>query len=87
MKHAADFLSKFKNLTPPDEAVRSEIAKAVKVVAGVPVGKKDIALARGIAFVDCSSVAKNTIRLRRAEILDEVFHALPQARETVRDVR
>lgn len=87
MKQVGSFLSRFQNLTPPDEAVKNEIARAVKNIAGVPVSKKNVTLARGIAFIDCSSVGKSVIRTRKAEILEEIFAALPKARESVRDVR
>lgn len=87
MKLAGDFLSKFQSLTPPDEAIRSAIAKTVNAVAGVPVTKKNVSLARGTAFIECSSIAKSAIRVHRGEILAELFIELPKARELVRDIR
>jgi hypothetical protein len=87
MKLAKDFLARFQSLTPPDEAVRAAVAKIVHRVAGVPASKKDITLSRGVAFVDCSSVAKSALRMSRGEILSELYLELPKARETVRDVR
>jgi hypothetical protein len=87
MKRAADYLSKFRELTPPEELLRKEIARAVHALARVPITKKNVVLAHGIAFVECSSVAKNAIRMRRGEILEEVFQAFPKARGTLRDIR
>ena len=87
MKRAQDFLSRFQNLTPPDDALRSAVAKAVHAAAGVPATKKDVTLANGIAFIDCSSVAKSAIRVSRGEILKELFAELPKARDTIRDIR
>jgi len=87
MKLAKDFLSRFQNLTPPDEALKSALAKAVQAIAGVPVTKKDVTFANGIAFIDCSSIAKSTIRINRAEILKELYTELPKARDAVRDIR
>ena len=87
MKLASSFLSKFQSLTPPDDAVRASVAKTVHSVSGVPATKKDVTLSRGVAFVNCSSVAKSAIRSMRAEILRELYLELPKARETVRDIR
>jgi hypothetical protein len=87
MKKAGDFLSRFKNLTPPDAAVREAVAEAVSTVAGVPISKKNVSIAHGVAFVKASSVAKSAMRLRRADILEHLFHELPKARDLVRDVR
>jgi hypothetical protein len=87
MKLAKDFLSRFQSLTPPDDAVKNAVAKIVHNISGVPAAKKDITLARGVAFVNCSSVAKSAIRAQRGEILKELYLELPKARETVRDIR
>jgi hypothetical protein len=87
MRSAKDFLTKFNNLTPPNDAVRRVVAEAVKSIAGVPVAKTDVTLSRGIAFVSCSSIAKSAIRAARASILDEIYNHMPKARETVRDIR
>ena len=87
MKLAGDFLSKFKSLTPPDDAVRVQVAKTVKMVAGIPVTKESITISRGVAFVECSSVAKSALRAVRGEVLKELFIEMPKARDTVRDIR
>lgn len=87
MKLAKDFLAKFQTLTPPDESVKGAVAEIVHRIAGVPATKKDITISRGVAFVNCSSVAKSAIRSVRGEILKELYSELPKARETVRDLR
>jgi hypothetical protein len=87
MKLAKDFLSRFHALTPPDDAVRRAVADAVSSIAGIPATKKDVSIARGVAFVKTSSVAKSSLRMHRIEILEQVFHALPKARDAIRDIR
>lgn len=87
MRLAKDFLSRFKALTPPDDAVRRAVATAVSSVAGVPITKKEVSVAHGVAFIKASSVAKSAVRAHRGEILAELFRELPKARESVRDVR
>lgn len=87
MKLAKDFLAKFQSLTPPDDSVKSVIAKIVHTLVGVPATKKDVTVSQGVAFVSCSSIAKSAIRVSRGEILRELYSELPKARETVRDIR
>lgn len=87
MKHAKDFLSRFQNLTPPNDAIRKAVANAVYSVARIPVKKADVTVTNGVAFVICSSVAKSALRVSRGAILEELFRELPKARELVRDVR
>ncbi len=87
MKLVGDFLSRFQNLTPPNDALKVAVAKAVTAIAGVPVRKNDITLSNGVAFVRCSSIAKSTILVKRSAVLEEIFHTLPKARDSVRDIR
>jgi hypothetical protein len=87
MKSAGDFLSKFKNLTPPDDAVRKAVVVSVRRVAGVTLAQADITLSRGVAFVKCSSVAKSAIRVLLKDIFEDLYTSMPKARETVRDIR
>lgn len=87
MRQLSGFLSRFKDFVPPDDALKRAVAEAVHNSAGVPVGKADISLGNGVAFIKASSVAKNAIRLQRGRILDELYRAYPKAREKVRDVR
>ena len=87
MKSAGDFLSKFNNLKPPNDAIRKAVANAVRDAAGVPVATKDVKIAHGVAFIECSSIAKSAIRAKRGPILDELYQMIPKARESVRDIR
>jgi hypothetical protein len=87
MKLAKDFLSKFQNLTPPDDAVRKAVAETIRSVVGAPIARADVTIRNGIAFVQCSSVAKSAIRVQRGKVLEELYREMPKARELVRDVR
>ena len=87
MKLVNDFLARFKNITPPDDAVRRAVAKAVSDVAGVKIKREDVTIQRGVAFIKCSSVAKSVIRSSRSAILSEIAREIPSARDSVRDLR
>lgn len=87
MKSVGDFLARFKSLTPPDDAVKKEVASAIEEALHISVSKKSIQIAHGVAFVAGSSVMKSAIAVNRGRILQLLYDALPKSRETVRDIR
>jgi hypothetical protein len=87
MKQAGSFLDRFKKLTPPNDAVRRAVAEAIKTVVGAPVTREHVKVVRGVAFVTCSSVARNAIRVARGKIFEELGKILPKARQQVREIR
>jgi hypothetical protein len=87
MKHAASFLDRFQNLTPPNDAVRKAVAEAIRAIAGVPITREQVKVVRDVAFITCSSIARSAIRRSRANILEELAKKLPKANELVRDIR
>lgn len=87
MKLAGDFLKRFSSLTPPHDSVRSTIAEVVSRVTGAKVSKGSVKVQNGTAFIGGSSVFKNNLRVKRGEILEALYEALPKSRDTIRDVR
>lgn len=87
MKLIGDFLSRFQNLTPPDDALRRVIADIVKKQTRVPITKLDVSITNDIAFIRCSSIAKSAIQVKRGAILSELFEEIPKARASIRDIR
>ncbi len=87
MKPLDAFLARFKDLTPPQDAVKTAVANAIREVADIEVSKKQIQIAHGTAFIAVSSLAKSVIATSKAAVLTELYERLPKAREVVRDVR
>jgi len=87
MKLARDFLSRFQNLTPPNDSVRKAVSSALGETLNLHVPPGSVSIQNGVAHVKVSSVAKSTIRLNRGKILDAVFERVPKARESLRDIR
>lgn len=87
MKLIGDFLSRFQNLTPPDDMLRRVLADIIKKQARVPVTKSDVSISNSVAFIRCSSIAKSAIQVKRGAILLELFEEIPKARESIRDIR
>ena len=87
MKRLDGFLAKFQKLTPPDDSVKVELARAIEAATSAKIDKAAIRIAHGVAFIHGSSIMKNAIALRRGEILKLIHEALPKSRTIVRDVR
>lgn len=87
MKVAGDFLAKFNRLTPPHDVLRSAVQRAIETVMGVKIVKGIVRIQNSVAFIDCSSILKNKIRVDRVAILDDVYERVPKARELLRDIR
>ena len=87
MKLIGDFLARFNTLTPPDDALKGAVADAVRQVLGTQISKKAIRIQNDTAYVTGSSVMKNTLQVRRGEVLNALYEALPKSRDTIRDVR
>jgi len=87
MNPLSDFLSRFKRFAPPHDSLKKAVARAVGSVAGVSIQPSDVSVSNGVAFIRCSSVAKNAIRLSRGKIFEVLFKEEPKARETIRDLR
>lgn len=87
MKLIRDFLSRFNSLTPPNDAFKGAIAEAVTQVMGTPISKKAVRIQNGTAYITGSSVMKNALQVKRGEVLEYLYGALPKSRDTIRDVR
>ena len=87
MEPLSGFLAKFARLSPPNDAIKKAVVRALRDVAAVSVEPAAISFSRGTVFVRCSSVAKSVIRAKRGQILDAIAREHPRAREKARDIR
>jgi len=87
MKLVGEFLARFKRLEPPNDTVKTALARAIKDVLGVSYTKNQISVSNGVAYIRASSVAKNAIRVHRSDIMEHLYERLPKARDSVRDLR
>jgi len=87
MKRIGDFLTRFQNLTPPDDAVKKAVVDVVADELGVSIAKKDVYIKQNVAHVKTTSIIKNTLALNRGRILSALYTKLPKLKDTIRDVR
>ena len=86
MFNISDYLSKFKNITPPDKFVKDELVVVVKDVVGVDIEKEDIDVRNGTVFISTDPLIKNEIFLKKSEVLESLREKLKVYKKTVRDL-
>jgi hypothetical protein len=87
MFNIGDYLSKFKNITPPDKFVKDELVLVVKEIVGVEIEKGDIDVRNGTIFLSVDPIVKNEIFLRKAEVMENLKEKLKIYKKTIRDLR
>lgn len=87
MRLVGDFLSRFQNLTPPNDSLKKAVAESIREAVGVKLSKNAVRIDQRVAFISASSVLKNTMRINRGKILELLYEKAPKARDTVRDIR
>jgi len=63
------YLRKYKNIKPPDDVVREAVINAIKEEIGAMIEKKHVKVVRGNAVIDAASHLKNTIFIKKVQIL------------------
>jgi hypothetical protein len=86
MFNISDYLSRFKNITPPDKFVKDELVAVVKDVIGVEIKKDNIDVRNGTIFLSVDPIIKNEIFLKKAEVLESLREKLKIYKKTVRDL-
>lgn len=66
------FLEKFKNITPPDEAIRLLLSETIKKETGIEVSKKNISIRNNIAHIKITPIYKNEIHIKKGKIISKI---------------
>ena len=69
IKKIGDYLSKFSNLTPPDDSLKNHIQELLKEELRVEIKKEDIKITNSIIYLTTPSVVKNEIFLQKKSLL------------------
>lgn len=70
------YLERLRNITPPDEAVRSSAQKIIAEVAGLKLSKESISLRRGVLYIQAGPVVKSEIFLKKQKIIRRFSESL-----------
>jgi len=85
MRRLNSFLDRFKNLTPPEGAVKDAVCYAVKEVTGITLLTEEVTVTKERVHLRIDSVRRSEIMLSRAAILRKVSEFLPGKR-VVREI-
>ncbi|HEY4506444.1 MAG TPA: hypothetical protein VJJ24_03295 [Candidatus Paceibacterota bacterium] len=80
-----DYLSKFKNLTLPNETIRKITRETILEVSKVDVPFDKLSFRNGVVYLNIVGLPKNEIYLYKLKILEEVEKKL--SKRTVVDIR
>jgi len=72
MFNIAQYLEKFKNLGGTEKGLKEALVFAVKKVVGVDIESRNITLKDGEAIIKVSPIIKNTIYIKKNQIMKEV---------------
>ena len=79
-----DFLSRFKNITLPNETVRKASIESIEKIIGAHVPLEATSFRNGVLYLDISGVLKSEVYLHKEEIQKEVENTL--GRKIVSDI-
>ena len=66
------YLSKYKNIKPPDDVVREAVVRAVGEEIGAKIEKRHVKIVRGNVVINTASHLKNTIFIKKDKILEKI---------------
>jgi len=85
MKSFTSFFEKYKNISPPDAALKSSVVFLFNKHFSYSLTKKQIKVRSRVIYVDCPSVIKSELALKKKEILSELSSLV--APRSVSDIR
>ncbi|MEK7178947.1 MAG: hypothetical protein AAB727_01690 [Patescibacteria group bacterium] len=85
MEKLSAFTEKFKNLTPPDDALRSIVARILAEELGIEIKKSNIRVHNAVVYIKAPSLIKNEIFIRRESLLKKI--RAESGKKTVADIK
>ncbi|QQR82235.1 hypothetical protein IPJ70_03055 [Candidatus Campbellbacteria bacterium] len=85
MKGILDFLSRYKDITPPDMVVRKKLIQIIEEKTSVQLQEKDIRIIGPVAYCIAESGLKNALFLKKGVILQQLEESL--GKKVVRDIQ
>jgi hypothetical protein len=85
MKGILDFLSRYKDITPPDMVVRKKLITIIEEKTSVRLQERDIRMIGPIAYCSVESGLKNMLFLKKEIILQALSETV--GKNIVRDIQ
>ena len=83
----ATYLSRFKNITPPNAFIKDKCSAIIKEKLGVELSSDEVDVQKGIVYIKASQIIKAEILLNKNEILKRLNLELERYNKVVQDIR
>jgi hypothetical protein len=83
VQKAGNFLSKFKNIVPPERSVKRALLSVLKNECGIVLKDKEIKVRGKMVYLSTSPAARSEIALQKSKILDALHKKLGGNRRIV----
>lgn len=81
------YLTKFKNITPPNRFIKEKCIAAVKEELGVKLSSNEIDVRSGVVYIKANQIIKSEILLNKNEILRKLNLQLKKYTKVIQDIR
>ncbi|MBI1999194.1 MAG: hypothetical protein HYS74_00880 [Parcubacteria group bacterium] len=84
-QNISQYLLKFRNIAPPDDALLVACAACLKEETGIALSKKDIAFRGGVFFLSKNIPAKSEVFIKKSGIIQKMQSLFPAV--PIKDIR
>lgn len=81
-----NLFARYKNITPPDRAVKRAVLHALREAADIHLEEKDIRVVRDVAYIQTESAVKNALFMKKESVLASAQKELGHG-EVLRDIQ
>jgi hypothetical protein len=72
MQNIADLLRRYRNIRPPDAAVKKIVIEVVQKSLGIELHRISVSVIRGVVYIDVNPTIKSELFIHKEKILQEV---------------
>ena len=76
MQEISFYLEKFKNISPPHDAVKKAVARAIERLFGEVLHSEHISVRNNTVYITTHPALKSELYIRKGEVLQEIEQAL-----------
>lgn len=87
MFNISQYLEKFKNIGETERSLKEVLARAIKVATNIEIEIKNIIIKNNEAFIKVSPIIKNTIYIKKEQILKLVKEKINQGIRKIGEIR
>jgi len=81
----SNHLSKYRNITPPDDFTREYVSKILKKKLKISINKKQISIRNNVLYIETEPVYKNEVFLKKEKLLEAINEI--SKKKIIKDIR